>query len=52
MGHYLILRTDESGSESFDSDGNDDTSDQTGDDKLIFVVDVNGIQKVHRVRVE
>ena len=47
-----ILRTDESGSESFASNGIDDTSDPTGDDNLIFVVDQSGIKKIHRVKVE
>lgn len=47
-----ILRTDESGSESFDSDGKDDTSDPRGDDNYIFVVNENGIQNILRVRVD
>ena len=47
-----ILRTDESGSESFDGDGDDDTTDPTGDDNLIFVVDTNRITTILRVKVE
>ncbi len=47
-----ILRTDESGTESFDSDGDDDTVDQTGDDNLIFVVNTKRIKKIIRVKVE
>ena len=45
-----ILRTDESGSERFDSDGEDTTTDPTGDDNLIFVVDRNRITQILRVR--
>ena len=45
-----ILRTDESGSESFDSDGEDTTTDPTGDDNLIFVVDRNRITQILRVQ--
>ena len=47
-----ILRTDESGSESVTSNGNDDTSDSTGDDNLIFVVDTNRTVQILRVKVE
>ncbi len=47
-----ILRTDESGSESFASNGNDNTSDPTGDDNLVFVVDEDGIDKILRIKVE
>lgn len=47
-----ILRTDESGTEEFLSNGNDATSDNTGDDNLIFVVDEDGIRKIIRVVVD
>lgn len=47
-----ILRTDESGSESFASNGNDNTSDPTGDDNIVFVVDEDGIDKILRIKVE
>jgi len=46
-----ILRTDESGSEAFDSKDKDTTSDPTGDDNLVFVVDQSGIDTIIRIKV-
>lgn len=45
-----ILRTDKSGAAHFDADGDDDTSDATGDDNLVFVVKINGIDKIIRIK--
>lgn len=47
-----ILRTDASGIESYDSDGNDDTYDEFADDSYIFEVTPAGIQKVLRVKTQ